>query len=439
MSEGEAKVVLNEQHLVLLPQLGEPIVFSYANIDEISEKDYKIDLITASKEKLTLERLGYQYEDFLFQLFKLRNELLLKYLLMEETLLQDQFYGQFLRKNVNQSGNCEIRLYDTALVVLPQKAEPIRIPYCYISQINKGDYRLTITNEFGEEFIFSMLGEKFDPLIKALSDAQSRMMTRTQESIQEIIPEASGVTLSRIASLMKDGKAVPKKYIDQLSPNFWSCLTKRIMEVNLSAQYGFLSSLTPKDQIYVGLKRGLMGNLTGQYTWLLFPLKTAESNRLSNTIAFEAVITQEGMHQPTALVEEMEEQTQQDDPEEHTPASAGATYFFRIMGRKEYAQTEDEKLTEQMANFVKNINRCMIEINFRREPIFLSETQLENPKYAHYRYAVAKIPALKTLRSLFIGKVIHTSPKQWINNVNDLLTFNNKSLDNNEKWKKGEL
>ena len=81
----------------------------------------------------------------------------------------------------------------------------------------------------------------------------------------------------------------------------------------------------------------------------------------------------------------------------------------------------------------------MIDINFRREPIFLTETQLENPKFTQYRYAIAKIPGLaETLRSLFIGRVIHSSLDQWKGNVANLLTFNNKSLDDNEKWSKGE-
>jgi hypothetical protein len=79
----------------------------------------------------------------------------------------------------------------------------------------------------------------------------------------------------------------------------------------------------------------------------------------------------------------------------------------------------------------------MIDINFRREPIFLPENTLDNPKYVQYRFAVAKMPSLKTLRTLFIGRVIHSSIDQWKNDVTSLLEFNNKSKDDNEKWKNG--
>jgi hypothetical protein len=425
-SEGEAKAVLNEKYLTLIVAFGEPMLFSYADMIEIYSYNYKIDLFFASKEKLNLGGLGYQYEDFLFHLFKLRNELLLKYLLMEESLLQAGFEAQFIRLGSNgqmtQTGNCEIRLYDTALVVLPQKGEPIRLPYCYISQVNKTDYKLTVASEFGEKMEFSMLGEKFDPLGKALSEAYNKMMLRTQENIKELVPDADPTTVHKLASLMKDGRASKRKDIEQLSPDFWHRLTKRIEKAGISIEYEFLNSRTSRDQVCVGLKRGLMGDLTGFYTWLLVPLRDSGSGRLSNTIALEAFTIQNSSQ----------------GKEEQTSATAGATYFFRVIGRKEYTQAKDEDLIRELENFTKNINRYMIDINFRREPIYISEDQLENTKYIQYRFAIAKMPSLRILRSLFIGRVIHSSPDRWKNDVTSLLVFNAKSLDDTEKWKKGD-
>jgi hypothetical protein len=425
-SEGEAKAVLDEKYLTLIVAFGEPLLFSYADITAISNYEYKVDLFFASKEKLNLWGLGYQYEDFLFQLFKLRNELLLKYLLMEEALLQAGFEAQFAKLGSNgqmtQTGNCEIRLYDTAIVVLPQKGELIRLPYCYISQVNKADYKLAVTSEFGEKMEFSMLGGKFDPLGRALSDAYNNMMIRTQENIKELIPDADPTTVHKLASLMKDGRASKRKDIEQLSPDFWRRLTKRIEKAGISMEYEFLNSLALRDKVCVGLKRGLMGDLTGFYTWLLLPLRDAESDRLSNAIALEAFTTQNSSQ----------------GKEDQTSATAGATYFFRVIGRKEYTQARDEDKIRELENFNKNINRCMIDINFRREPIYLSEDKLENTKYIQYRFAIAKIPSLRILRSLFIGRVIHSSPDQWKNDVISLLAFNVRSLDDTEKWNKGD-
>jgi len=78
----------------------------------------------------------------------------------------------------------------------------------------------------------------------------------------------------------------------------------------------------------------------------------------------------------------------------------------------------------------------MVDINFRREPVYLSDDKLLEPKYQHYFYAVKRMPSLKLLRSLFIGRVIHSSPEQWTEDVNALLEFNASSRSDAEMWSK---
>ena len=446
-NEGEARAILDEKYLTLTAMFGEPMLVAYTDIAGISDYDYKIDLFLTSKEKLNLWGLGYQYEDFLFQLFKLRNELMLKYLLIEESLLQADFEGQYVQLEPNgqisETGNCEIRLYDTALVVLPQKNELIRLPYCYITKVNKQDYKLTITNESQEKTEFTQLGQNFDPLAKALSDAVNKMILRTQQSIKELIPEATPITINKLATLMKDGLAAKRKEIEQQSTDLWRRLTKKIDEAGLTMEYEFLNSLAAKDQVCLGLKRGLMGDLTGTYIWMLFPLLNPGTNRLSNTVALEAFnaqdSTEKNKRQTTEnTVSETEEETSQNPDEEQKNATIGATYFFRATGRKEYSQTKDDDLTKEIDRFIKNINRSMIEINFRREPIYLTENQLESTEYTQYRFAIAKIPSLKILRDLFIGRVIHASKDQWKAEITSLLAFNTQYKDDNPKGIKGD-
>ena len=445
-NEGEARASLDENYLTLTLMFGEPMLLAYTDIVGISDYDYKVDLFLTSKEKLNLWGLGYQYEDFLFQLYKLRNELMVKYLLMEESLLQVGFDAQYTKFDANgqtnQTGNCEIRLYETALVVLPQKSEPIRLPYCYMTNVNKQDYKITITNESLEKTEVTRLGQNFDPLAKALSDAINKMILRTQINIKELIPEATPITINKLATLMKDGRAAKRKEIEQQSPDFWRRLTKKIDEAGLTTEYEFLNSLAAKDQVCAGIKRGLMGDLTGTYIWMLFPLLNPGTNRLSNTIALEAFNTQDTEENLKTASKNMdsgiEGEKNQTQDEEQKSAATGATYFFRETGREEYGQTKDEDLSKELDSFIRNINRSMIEINFRREPIYLTEKQLDSTEYTQYRFAIAKISSLKTLREQFVGKVIHASQKQWKTDVNSLLTFNAESLNDEEKWSKGD-
>ena len=108
-SEAEARVTLDEKYMTLTVMFGEPILLAYTDIVGITDQDYKIDLFLTSKERLNLWGLGYQYEDFLFQLYKLRNELMLKYLLMEEAAIQAGFEAQYTKLDSNgqitQTGN----------------------------------------------------------------------------------------------------------------------------------------------------------------------------------------------------------------------------------------------------------------------------------------------------------------------------------------------
>ena len=425
-SEGEAKASLDDNYLTLAVMFGEPMLFAYTDIVGISDQDYKVDLFLTSKEKLNLWGLGYQYEDFLFQLYKFRNELMLKYLLMQEALIQAGFEAQYTMLDstgqITRVGNCEIRFYETALILLPQKNEPVRIPYCYINSIIKQDYKLTITEEYSGKIELTKLGEKFDATAKTLSDALNKMILRTQQNIKGMIPEATPIAINKMSSLMKDGRAAKRKDLEKYSAEFWLRMEKRIDEASMTTEYKFLNSLSAQDQVSVGIKRGLIGDLTGMYTWLLFPLVSPGTNRLSNMVAIEAFNDAENTGQTNSKNEE----TEQSEAKKES-AATGATYFFRIMDKREYAQITDENLAQQLDRFIENINRAMIEINFRREPIYLSDNQLQSIDYTQYRFAIAKIPSLRILRKLFAGRVIHTSTEQWEADVTSLLAFNNKN------------
>jgi Txe/YoeB family toxin of Txe-Axe toxin-antitoxin module len=156
-----------------------------------------------------------------------------------------------------------------------------------------------------------------------------------------------------------------------------------------------------------------MGDLTGEYIWFLMPIYSISEKDYGNAMAMEAT---------EATGEE----------------SVGkATYFFRIVSRTDYTNyTSPEKLDEETDRFIKRINRCMIDINFRREPIYLPDERLDEPAYFKYKIATQRIPSLKLLRSLYIGRVIHASPEQWKNDVMDLLRFNVKTQDDYAKWTK---
>ena len=89
---------------------------------EIDEGDYKITLKLGLGEEVTLKQLGYEYENFLKNLYRLRGELLLRYMLMDEGCIATNIEAnyQYIDSNSHrQEGVCEARVYESAVVVLP--------------------------------------------------------------------------------------------------------------------------------------------------------------------------------------------------------------------------------------------------------------------------------------------------------------------------------
>jgi hypothetical protein len=108
-----------------------------------------------------------------------------------------------------------------------------------------------------------------------------------------------------------------------------------------------------------------------------------------------------------------------------------------MLGRKDFPILKTlEQLDGEVDKLIKTINRCMLDINFRREPIYLPEERFDEADYVKYKIALRRIPSLQILRILYIGRVIHASPEQWKNDVMELLRFNIATPDDSAKWKR---
>jgi hypothetical protein len=79
----------------------------------------------------------------------------------------------------------------------------------------------------------------------------------------------------------------------------------------------------------------------------------------------------------------------------------------------------------------------MLGINFRREPIYLPDETLRKPDFVHYLFSVRRLPELRELRELFVGRVIHYNAQQWQTDLQSLLKFNGEAQDDRAKWAKG--
>ncbi len=409
------KARLYEESFAFLPPFGPPFLVPLRDIVQISAEDYRIQLSLTAGSQLTLSSLGYRYEDFFRVLVHLRNEVLLKELLMHETVRKSGVEASFERYDRDGSlqrlGDGELRLYESGVVLLPQAGEPTRIPYGYLSAVLEEDYSLVLLTDFGERYRIGSLGSQRDAVARILSEILNEIGLRTQESLRHLVPDADPLTLRGAARLMKEGRAARRRDIEAVSPTLWTQLEARLQAVGIKEEYDFLQRFGAQELCCIGIKRGLLGGLTGEYLWFLIPLFNADPREPGNALAMEAAST--------------------------TGPSGRATYFFRIVPRSEYPRLagtpEMEKRSEQA---IADLNLGLSAINFRREPIYLSEERLLEPRYRKYRSALERVPELRRMRRAFIGRVFHVSRERWEADVLDLLSFHVRSLDDEETWQR---
>lgn len=415
VAEGEAIIRLDEESISVLPDQGEALRLDYRDIGEISVEDYNLRLSTTTGEKLNLRHLGRSYEDIVHELRRLRNERILEDMLIKEDLIKFGVKAEYSHSSSNSSeisGICEVRIYETALVLLSETTDPLRVPFGNISKVDRHDYSVTVYDDLGNKLCLSKMGREFEPIGKAITERVSELSLKTQAIIKDLVPSASVLTLIEAAGLLRDGKSASRKDIDNTDPYLWDALEKRLGLYGIKYEYEFLKKISKHERMRIGIKRGLMGDLDGEYIWFLSPVYSTDESKLGNAVAMEAGSSKGG---------------------------GRATYFFKISNRDFYRKAQDICVLDNLAEeLMVKMNYCLQAVNFRREPVYLANEKLNEPAYAHYRYSVARLPELRTLRDLFIGRVIHHSPEQWARDVEDLLLFNISESSETAKWEKGK-
>jgi len=319
-------------------------------------------------------------------------------------------------------------------VVITDRGDLHRIPYCDIARVREESYQVAVDTEYGESFVLCRMGREFDPWKRDLSAAMNALTIKVQSSVKELLPTSDPSIIRRVARFMKEGKAARRLDIDSISPDLWGNMEKKLEAIGLKDEYAFLKSLAQGNRMCIGIKRGLMGDLTGEYVWFLAPIYSTNPKEPGNAIAMEAAASGDKAVGKAGGEDAGAEEGGGEAAGRVGRGGGKATYFFRIAGRADYPSFKSlQDLEAAVDRAIARMNRCMLAVNFRREPVYLTDEQMGEPAYARYQYAVQKIPELRELRQLFIGRAIHSSPEQWQKDIKSLLAFNVSSADE-KRW-----
>ncbi len=460
----EGSVELKKESIILGASGFPALTVSLRDIISFTVADYRIFLTVLPSLFLQLYDLGFEYENFLKHFSDLRNDVLIKDLLMKEKIVKPDVEGEFEFSDkdgsIKEKGECRVRSYETGLVLIPALSQIKRFPFGLIDSFESKDYKLGVRLENQDRLTLSMLGDQMDPLTRELSKSFNTLMSKTQDLIGEISPGENADSVREVSFLLKDGKAARKSDIEKKSKKLWSCIEEKVKSENVWEYYNFLKTNSDPENTSVGIKKGLFGSSTGYYIWFLFPVCNGNLKNSANAVAMEAMTlinpedAAEGAGGTAGNTDPGEGGVEGggsgDDGNSQTGLETGgrATYVFRIIDRgrftaeyksgggKQSGQLNDA-IDSEYGDFIKKINSCMLAINFRREPIYFTDEQLKDNKNISYRYAVAMIPELAWLRDNFIGRIIHKDISEWQDDFKELIAFNMNSADNSVKFKKG--
>jgi hypothetical protein len=340
-----------------------------SSLSGVRAQSYRV-FIDAADGQIALSMIGHLYEDFAGKLIRAYNEVLFCESLMKE---KAHFETQgYYTAPAEETAKAAIRICETAIAVLPETHGLVRIPYCLIARTDVQPYRFTITDRLGRTYVLSKMGYSTDAFMNAYKKRLDELIQQTREKLSVIAPVDD-----RLAMLLMEGIVQPLSDIRAASESFAAALDKKLSTSEIAAEYAYLSGIS--DDIAVGVKRGLMGDLTGESILLLAPVF------VRNAMIMESL-----------------------------GDTAAATYVFRLSdcGSADPAQWR---------RFLLEFNDCMLSVNFRREPVYLSDDALREARYETYANALRRVPALLKLRSLFAGRAVHSGFEAWEKKIEILM------------------
>jgi hypothetical protein len=366
--EGGAPVAaaasLGEEALTFEPDGGAPIDLAYVDIDDLFDDDYTLRLTDYRGRRFDLSMLGKAYGQVAADVRSRRDELLGHQLLLTGVNEQDRYPGKLLGGEAPLP--VELRLFEDLLVVVPERGTIWGLPYSFVEDVTWDAelYQVHVRDDEGEEHVFGQLAKRSEEFVGELRRLLEAAGARTQAALAGLVPGAP----PQLGRLMRDGRAVQQREVDALDAALWPKLEAAVVGEALREPYETLKALSPPGEVALGVKQvgGASGAEERPILWFFCPLGT-------RAVAHE--VTSEEGH---------------------------ATYVYR-----------------GDPSTILRLNRALLTLNFRREPIYAPAEEIESGQFQQYRVALRKLDYLRFAREAFLGRAIHN--ERWKAQVDEIL------------------
>lgn len=390
---GEVNLTVGEGGLAATGLL-DAIEIPYADMTALELEAYAVTIRTEAGDFL-FSRMGGWLQPFYGALLEAYNKKVRKALFVPgNPLFTATCHYQYTEAAQSAQGAAPVQLYEDCICVLPPNGNARRIPLCFLTGLDKGDYALTLRLDTGNAYSLSKLGYDMAPLTGAIEKQLRGLREDSLAAVRAIDPLLSPAQASAIAKLMPEGVAAPMGKLEEIAPSFTAALSARLAESRAAETYAAFQKVSDPARIHVGFRKqpapggsagsaegpgglaGMLGGLAGNESPLGppgdAPMETAAPTYLLWLIA----------PSPDGNACAVEFAGSQDD--------AAATFVYRFDGG--------------FARFAEQLNHALEAIQFKREIIRLPDAQLLQAAHADHRMAVRRNASLQFVRACFAGR-----------------------------------
>ncbi len=404
------------------------------DIDIFSPGDYQLQLKLYTSKTIVLNQFGKTFQNLCHYLLEAYRDRLVQCLLLEDLEEIERFEG-FVQLDATEhsfSSPAQIRIYKSNLAILPETATGLhwRLSDVDTVDFDEVNYRLELRSG-NERLIVTKLAKRTHEFIDRLSAAINDLADNSARILQDLFPFLSLDQFQQVAQFMREGHATAVSKIASIHPKIEPVLLEKTIDINIKPYFDILKKrMMVESDYFTGFKiirqeeensaSGAESDESAkreqeEATEAEHVTNSGEKERRQEQVLhwfFFPITTQPVAKDPATVV-----------AWESTLHSGRATYFFRVLPEDRSGNLRDTgNSCDLIEPAIQRLNRALVMLNFKREPIYLPDDSLET-QFRYRRYAVAcrRIAALRELRASYIGRAIHTSTEGWQKQVDEIL------------------
>lgn len=419
---GPCQVTFDDETLTLTPATGSALAIDLGDIEIFTAGDYDLALTLYTQQKLQFRQFGKAFQNLAHDLLEAYRNRVVECLLLEDLEEVARFDGhaQLDSKSSPErsfASPAELRLHRSNLAVLPTQATAAQWRLAEIDGVTFDEQAYAVTLHSGQDTLrVTRLAKRTGEFRERSETSITANREKAAQVLHRLLPFLTPGEFQKAAMLLREGQPASFGNLNGVNSKIERALYENIVNTQLKPYCDALREFAPAGSTYTGFKfirqeegeseetEGAAeaaappgeaksagdagsGGVEPILHWFFFPVAKPSGNQPS-LVAWEA-------------------------------ASRGgrATYFFRLS-----PPGSSPNAGQDFDSAIRQLNRALVLLNFRRAPIYLSDEKLEiDPRYRRYAIACRKLPELRLLRASFVGRAIHTSLEAWRKQVESLL------------------